>query len=239
MMPKGVTVSIREVFDDSAEGYDFDRRRLIPCYEDFYTIPLEIIPFHQDRELRVLDLGAGTGLLSAGIAARYPRAQLVLVDLAPAMLRIAERRFAGGDAGRVTFQLLDYCKQPLKGTYDLIVSALSIHHLADSDKEALFNRVCGILEPGGLFINADQVLGENAVAEKIYRRRWLQKVRESGISDEALTAARERMQEDRMAPLSGQLAWLDRAGFTDVTVWYQYYNFVVYSGTKPLTTHEP
>lgn len=227
-------MSIRKVFDDSAETYDFDRRRLIPCYEDLYAIPLEIIPFHQDRELRVLDLGAGTGLLSAKVAARYPRAQLVLVDLAPAMLQIAEKRFAGSDAGRVAFHLLDYSKQPLKGTYDLIVSALSIHHLPDGDKEALFRKICRVLEPGGLFINADQVLGENAVAEKIYKRCLLQKVLDSGISAEALAAGRERMKEDRMAPLSSQLGWLTLAGFTDVTVWYQYYNFVVFSGTKPL-----
>jgi len=232
-------VSIRKLFDNSAESYDLNRRQLIPCYKDFYTLPLEIIPFHRDRELRVLDLGAGTGLLSARIAFRYPRAQLVLVDLAPAMLQVAEERFSGRDAERVTFQLMDYGNQQLKGTYDLIVSALSIHHLTDDAKEALFKKVYRSLEPGGMFINADQVLGENAVAEKIYKGRWLQKVRESGISEEALGAALERMEEDRMAPLSCQLDWLGQAGFDDVTVWYKYYNFVVYSGTKPLATEEP
>lgn len=227
---------MRKLFDESAERYDLDRRRLIPCYQDFYNLPLEILPFHQDRELRVLDLGAGTGLLSAGIAARYPRAQLVLVDLAPAMLHVAEQRFAGHDAERVTFHLLDYARQPLKGTFDLVISALSIHHLTDADKETLFKKIYRILEPGGLFINADQVSGENAVAEKIYRCRWLKKVRDSGISDEALRAAMKRMKEDRMSPLSSQLDWLNKAGFDDITVWYQYYSFVVYSGTKPLTT---
>lgn len=227
-------MSIRNLFNDSAAGYDLDRQRLIPCYHDFYSIPLEIIPFHQDRELRVLDLGAGTGLFSAGVAARYPRARLVLVDIAPAMLQIAEQRFAGADAGRVVMQLLDYANQPLKGVYDLVVSALSIHHLTDADKKALFARIFRCLEPGGMFINADQVLGENAMAEKIYRRRWLQEVRASGIGDEALNSALRRRQADRMSPLSSQLAWLEQAGFQDVTVWYTYYSFVVYSGTRPL-----
>lgn len=227
-------MSIQELFDRSSETYDRDRRRLIPCYDDFYSIPLEIIPFLPDRELRILDLGAGTGLLSAAVAALYPRALLTLIDLSPEMLRVAGERFAGGDSGRATFQVMDYGSEPLKGTYDLIISALSIHHLTDNKKRGLFQKVHDALEPGGLFINADQVLGENAVAERICTRIWLQKVRDNGITETALNAALERMREDRMSPLSSQLDWLDRAGFIDITTWYRYYNFVVYSATKPL-----
>ncbi len=226
-------MSIKEIFDRSAETYDRDRRRLIPCYDDFYTIPLEIIPFHQDRELRVLDLGAGTGLLSAGVAARYPLALLTLVDLSPAMLKIAEERFAVIGSNRVSFHAMDFSKKPLKGTYDLIISALSIHHLTDDSKAQLFQKIHTALEPGGLFINADQVQGENAVAEKICTRTWLRKVQENGTSEAALGAALLRMKEDRMSPLASQLAWLSKTGFIDVTTWYRYYNFVVYSATKP------
>lgn len=227
-------MSIQDLFDRSSETYDRDRRRLIPCYDDFYSIPLEIIPFLPDRELRILDLGAGTGLLSAAVAELYPRALLTLVDLSPEMLRLAEERFTPGASGRVTFQVMDYGSEPLKGTYDLIISALSIHHLTGSKKRDLFQKVHNALEPGGLFINADQILGENAVAERICTRIWLQKVRANGITENALSAALERMREDRMSPLSSQLDWLDKAGFTDITTWYRYYNFVVYSGTKPL-----
>ncbi len=234
---QGAVVSIQKIFDRSAESYDRDRRRLIPCYDDFYTIPVEIIPFHQDRELRVLDLGAGTGLLSAGVAARYPLALLTLVDISPAMLKIAEERFKGIATGRVSFQITDYGKEPLKGTYDLIISALSIHHLTDDLKAKLFKRVHTALEPGGLFINADQVQGENAVAEKIFTHTWLRKVQENGISEAALGAALLRIKEDRMSPLSSQLAWLSKVGFIDVTTWYKYYSFVVYSATKPLVSH--
>jgi tRNA (cmo5U34)-methyltransferase len=229
-------VSIQELFDRSSETYDRDRRRLIPCYDDFYSIPLEIIPFLPDRELRILDLGAGTGLLSAAVATLYPRALLTLVDLSPEMLRVAEERFAGEDSGRVTFQVMDYGSEPLKGTYDLIISALSIHHLNDNKKRSLFQKIHDALEPGGLFINADQVLGDNAVAEKVCTRIWLQKVRDNGVTETALNAALERMREDRMSPLSRQLDWLDRGGFIDITTWYRYYNFVVYSATKPLLT---
>lgn len=229
-------MAVKEQFERGAATYDRDRRRLIPCFDDFYTIPLEIIPFHQDREIRVLDLGAGTGLLSAGVAGRYPRAQLTLVDLSPAMLALAEKRFAGEDLGRVTCQVLDYRHAQLTGTYDLVVSALSIHHLEHGDKAALFARIFSLLEPGGMFINADQVLGDNPMAEQLCRHLWFDKVTSSGIDEAALAAARQRMTEDRMATLADQLLWLGQAGFADITTWYRYYNFVVYSGIKPLRT---
>lgn len=227
-------MAVKEQFERGAATYDRDRRRLIPCFDDFYTIPIDIIPFHRDRELRVLDLGAGTGLLSAGVAERYPRAQLTLVDLSPAMLALAEQRFSGGDRRRVTLHVLDYRRDQPKGAYDLVISALSIHHLEDSDKAALFRAIHGLLEPGGMFINADQVLGDNAFAEQLSRHLWMTMVKASGIDAVALAAARERMKEDRMATLADQLSWLRQAGFTDISTWYRYFNFVVYSGSKSL-----
>jgi len=227
-------VAVKEQFERGAATYDRDRRRLIPCFDDFYTVPIDIIPFHRDRELRVLDLGAGTGLLSAGVARRYPRAQLTLVDLSPAMLAQAEQRFAGVDRRRVTLHVLDYRRDQPRGDYDLVISALSIHHLEDRDKAALFRTIHELLEPGGMFINADQVSGDNAFAEQLSRHLWMTKVKASGIDGAALEAAHQRMKEDRMATLADQLSWLRQAGFTDISTWYRYYNFVVYSGSKAL-----
>lgn len=227
-------MAVKEQFERGAATYDRDRRRLIPCFDDFYTVPIEIIPFHRDRELRVLDLGAGTGLLSAGVANRYPRAQLTLVDLSPAMLAQAEQRFSGDDRKRVTLQVLDYRRDQPKGAYDLVISALSIHHLEDRDKAALFHTIHELLEPGGMFINADQVLGDNVFAEQLSRHLWMTNVKASGIDATALAAAHQRMQEDHMATLTDQLLWLQQTGFADISTWYRYYNFVVYSGSKAL-----
>lgn len=228
-------MSIADVFNKYANEYDVDRRKLIPCYDDFYGVAAAVPPFQQDRELRILDVGAGTGLFSAIIAARYPRARLTLVDISADMLALAEKRFADRDMGRTVFLLLDYARQELRGTYDLIISSLSIHHLEDADKRTLFAQLAAILEPGGMFLNADQIRGENELSEKIYRRNWLARVKEAGISPEAMEASFERMKTDRCSPLSSQLSWLKEAGFSEVTTWYQYYCFAVYSGTIAAT----
>ena len=88
------------------------------------------------------------------------------------------------------------------------------------------------LNNGGLFINADQVLGETAWIEEMYRNAWLGQVKERGVSDSTLASALERMKEDKMSTLSSQLSWMKNAGFADVNCWYKNYSFAVYSGRK-------
>jgi tRNA (cmo5U34)-methyltransferase len=50
-------------FNRDAAGYDAMRRRLIPCFDDFYGTALTLIgDWKPQKALRVLDVGAGTGL---------------------------------------------------------------------------------------------------------------------------------------------------------------------------------
>lgn len=223
-------MSIREVFNKSARSYDSSRRELIPCFDDFYGTALELLPFSSSDSFNVLDLGAGTGLFSAMVSELYPKAQITLYDLSDKMLDIAKERFSGNN--NIRFFLKDYSKEDFDGKYQVIISALSIHHLEDTDKEELFKTICNFLEDGGVFINADQALGETEEIEKTYREMWLKQVKERGVSKKELDASLERLKEDKMATLSKQLKWLERAGFSRINCWYQNYSFIVYSGTK-------
>lgn len=228
-------MSVEKVFNKSADEFDQYRKKLIPCYKDFYEICLDVIPFHGDRELRVLDLGAGTGLLTIYAAARYPLAQFTLLDVSSEMLSVAEKRLKKTEnPGRFSILKSDFSTAPLQGQFDLVMSSLAIHHLDGNQKQELFEKVFSILAPGGVFINADQVLGENEMAEKKFRHTWLEQVKKNGVPKDILEKALERMEEDQMSTLSDQLMWLEKTKFIDVTCWYQYYSFVVYSGVKPL-----
>jgi tRNA (cmo5U34)-methyltransferase len=224
-------LSIEALFDEAAAGYDRARRQLVPGLDGFYGAALESVPFGPDAEIRVLDLGAGTGLLSSIVAERFPRSRVTLVDLSVEMLRVARRRLAEGD-GRFEFRTMDYARKPLPGGYDLVVSALSVHHLTHGDKRELFEKVHDSLTQEGYFVNADQVEGETPEEEAVYREWWLRRVREAGVSEEELGAALSRMRADRNATLRAQLGWLAQAGFEAVRCAYTDHRFAVYGGRR-------
>jgi tRNA (cmo5U34)-methyltransferase len=224
-------LNIETLFDEAAADYDRARRQLVPGLDGFYGAALESVPFRQDAQIQVLDLGAGTGLLSSMVAGRFPRSRVTLVDLSVEMLRVARRRLSEGN-GRFEFRNMDYARKPLPRGYDLVVSALSIHHLTHGDKKELFEKVHDSLAEGGYFVNADQVQGETPEEETSYREWWLRRVREAGVSEGDLAAALSRMRADRNASLRAQLEWLAETGFESVRCAYTDHRFAVYGGRK-------
>lgn len=224
-------MTIQQAFDNAAADYDQLRRSLIPCFDDFYGTAVNIVPFDKLSSRSILDLGAGTGLYSGMLQAVYPNASVTLLDLAPEMLEKAKVRFE--IMGKLpTILLGDYLETDFEGCYDLIISALSIHHLADEDKEQLYQKIYASLKPGGMFVNADQVLGATTEIEQLYRTNWLESVRAKGISEEELNKALQRMEYDRMTPLNTQLEWLEKAGFQNVDCWYKNFSFAVFGGYR-------
>jgi tRNA (cmo5U34)-methyltransferase len=196
-------------FDAHAEGYEGPRRRLIPPFDAFYGTAIDALDLLHEAPRRVLDLGAGTGMLAARVAARFPQARLVLVDGAPAMLDQA-REVLGDRADYVVADLAD----PLPGGgFDAVVSALAIHHLDDADKRALFARVVEALPPGGVFVNAEQVAAPTPCFERYYRSWHEASARAAGSDDAEWAASMERMAHDRCVDVETQLTWLRDAGF--------------------------
>ena len=219
------------VFDAAARDYDRSRRQLVPCFDAFYGAVLAAIDRDPAETFRVLDLGAGTGLLSALVAEAFPKATFRLADLAPAMLDRAKKRF--GDAARFRYMMLNLAETALPGDFDLVISSLAIHHLADPDKAALFARVHQALKPGGRFINADQFRDPDPASDAALHAAWLDAVRATGIAEAEIAAALRRMDLDRNATIADQLGWLRDAGFHDPTIAFEQYFFVVYHGTRP------
>jgi len=224
-------MNIREIFDAGAVQYDLHRRKVIPCFDDFYKTAVELIPFGPGESFSFLDLGAGTGLLTALIFNVFPRARASVLDISEKMLARARHRFSGNpDVG---FFVMDYAENPLPGIHDLVVSAMSIHHLSDAGKKHLMKKIHQVLRPGGMFIHAELAKGATDATEKIYQQHWAGHLEQTGLSAGQLAVIQERMSCDRPATLDNQLMWLRQAGFTDVDCFYKYYNFVVYAGKKP------
>lgn len=116
--------------------------------------------------------------------------------------------------------------------FDVIMSALAIHHLADAEKRTLFSRVHAALAPGGLFVNADQVAGLDEWQETYFTRHHLGQARALGSGEPEIAAAVERMQIDRYATAEAQLEWLQTGGFRSAGIFFRSFRFAVYAGWK-------
>jgi len=220
---------VQSVFDRTSATYDAARARLIPPYERFYGTAVGLLPFDPASSPRILDLGAGTGLLSAFVRERFPCAQLHLVDIASTMLDRARARLGTENIG---YTVCDYGVEPIAGQWDAIVSALSIHHLNDSAKRDLFRRIHSALTSGGIFVNAEQVAGPIPDLTARYHQRWLEEIRELGATEREISDAEYRMREDQCSGVEDQLAWMREAGFADADCWFKDGRFAVMSGSR-------
>jgi tRNA (cmo5U34)-methyltransferase len=84
-----------------------------------------------------------------------------------------------------------------EGPFDLVVSALAIHHLDSAGKRDLFSRICDVLAPSGVFVLADVVV--------------------PGRDEDAATPLTPGF--DRPDPARDQLEWLRETGFDPELVW--------------------
>lgn len=142
----------------------------------------------------VLELGVGTGETASAVLTVHPGARLVGIDENEPMLAVARERFPAAD---LRVQRLE---DPLpEGSYDLVVSALTVHHLDDAGKSDLFRRVRDRLRPGGRFVLADVVIPDDP--------------------DDAVTPVSPH--HDKPSPPADQLSWLRHAGLRPTVRWQQ------------------
>jgi tRNA (cmo5U34)-methyltransferase len=222
--------SAAQAFSAHAADYDALRRRLVPDFDGFYGAAVEAlarVPHGAVR--RVLDLGAGTGLLSAMIAGAFPEAEIELLDASEPMLAQARRRL--GDAVSAV-HVRDMGGDLPPGPFDAVVSALAIHHLEHADKRALMRRVHDALRRGGVFVNAEQVDGPTPQLTALYAQRWADDCRALGATEAEIDGARERMRHDRCTDAETQLGWLRDAGFTAADCIYRSWRFAVLIAPK-------
>lgn len=107
---------------------------------------------------RVLELGTGTGETAQRILSVNPRAALIGIDASSEMLSQARSALPPERVQLVVGRLED----PLPdGPFDLIISALAVHHLDGAQKAHLFARVAAALAPGGRFVLADVIVPDD------------------------------------------------------------------------------
>jgi len=137
---------------------------------------LTLASYPQDAEIRVLDVGAGYGLVSEQVLRAFPRARVTLQDYSEPMFERARQRLSQYES-QLRYVMSDLRNSgwvsQLEGPFDLIVSGLAIHNLRDpSLMRACYGSIRELMRSTGIFLDYDLFgLVAGGVAT---HRKWLQ-----------------------------------------------------------------
>jgi len=227
-----------------AKAFLSERSLMIPDRQRQLEVMLRVIRFQRLPPARILDLGAGDGILLATLLEAFPSASGVAVDFSPLMLEQSRERLAkfGKRATAVEGDLQTPAwKDLLTGHFDCIISGFAIHHLPDQRKRVLYQEIYDLLANGGVFLNAEHVASttpsiehmfHEAMGDHLYQRR-----KEKG-EDVTLERVRRDFVERADGPanilalVEDQCRWLREIGFRDVDCFWKYFELAVFGGVK-------
>ena len=188
-----LTEALHWQYHFDADSYADEIRADLPSYD---ALQDELAGATGSGARRILELGTGTGETARRLLARHPDAVLVGIDENDRMLAVAREALPGDRvdlrAGRIEDALPD-------GPFDVVASALCVHHLSGLAKADLFRRVRDVLAPGGLFVMGDVVVPDDP-----------------SLATTPLTPG-----YDSPSPLAVQVRWLDEAGLEPRVAWEQ------------------
>jgi ubiquinone/menaquinone biosynthesis C-methylase UbiE len=139
------------------------------------------------RQTRVLEYGAGTGLL--GFALKPFVGHMTLADISTGMLEQVQKKIAASGMTDVEWMRLDLTTDPLpEQRYDMVCLQLILHHILDTDQ--ILKALHDILVPGGTLVVADMDLEDGTFHREAYegyfgfdRAELATKVRNAGFRD--------------------------------------------------------
>ena len=223
---------IKNHFEQEAREFDRIIVTLIPEYPRMVDALVAVIPHEHSAPVRVIDLGCGTGTVSECVLNSFPNAQVTCLDLAENMIEMARAKLARYSG--VRYVAGDLNAFDFDGKYDVVVSSLALHHLlTDENKRNFYHRIYRSLASGGVFYNADVVLGSSGFLQDVYMKHWRDFMSCNVSQDEIENKWIPKYEsEDRPAKLMDQLKWMEEIGFADVDVVWKYLNFAVYGGVR-------
>lgn len=247
-------------FFKMAETYDKMAQLLVPKYDLLQDETLKIASFECKTGPRIIDLGAGSGILLEKVLTRHPDSKCYWVDFSNDFLKIAKERLSRFGE-RVEFIL-----SPIEGDWereivvgggegvDAIFSMSAIHHLESSEKKRIYRRCFELLNRSGWFFNIDEMKTVYMDAQLKSLYFWIEHVEgaREGISgdmdvhyqrwnDHFQNWKRRNVDEIDHPKKKGddihdsflkQMEWLREIGFVNVDLYIKYHLWSVIGGQK-------
>lgn len=162
--------TVESFYNELSNQYTNLISKCVPRYEEMFFNLFHYLPDGLAPQ-SILDLGCGTGNLTAMALNYFPNAQIHALDISGEILDECRVRFAGQD--NVHYHQQDFSNLAFaNASFDLIISGIAIHHIPDTEKTKLYTKINSLLKPGGIFCFADQTSGATTEIYHKHITRW-------------------------------------------------------------------
>jgi cyclopropane fatty-acyl-phospholipid synthase-like methyltransferase len=247
-----MTTTYRWNLTDFATGYDQSAHHVHPHYVEVQDAVLAALPFGECDEFLLVDAGGGSGRLVERFLDRFTSARAIVLDQSEAFLALAERKLArfGERAACRIAQLQGDWPQEIGEPIDAVVSMSAIHHLESAEKQQLFARIFAALNPGGVFINGDEVRPASDAEYLAEVSNWaahMHRIMDAGLVPDSFKDALLKWEarnvgefskpkhtgDDCHDTIDEQLAWLAECGYVHCRATWHKAMWAVMAGDKP------
>lgn len=212
---------VTEVFENMLE-------RSIPDYTNMRSLVNSIIEFSQVENTYILDLGCSTGI-SIEDAVKFcdESIKFVGLEISEPMLRKSRAKLQKFiEEKRVEIVECDLRRNFPETNNSVVLSILTLQFIPIEYRQQIISNVHKSLEPGGVLILVEKILGNDSTGNQILESLYYQMKGENGYTEEQIRTKRQSL-EGVLVPVTS--AWNEdmmiKAGFKNVQKFWQQLNF--------------
>jgi tRNA (cmo5U34)-methyltransferase len=206
------------------EIYDKVVLKMMPFYPEMHEEMIRLISRKLQDKMDILEPGFGTGTLTYLIFKKFPNAKLIGIDNSNENIEKAKQKLKNFQG--FSYRLEDMKSVDLGQKFDIVISALAIHHLSGEEKRHYFANVYKILKLKGRLIIGD-------IVKSTDEESWHQYlIKAMGSEGEYRWQRHKNNPDDKLSSIDDQLKWLKKSGFTKVEITKKWFNFYVFYGEK-------
>ncbi|HUU42358.1 MAG TPA: carboxy-S-adenosyl-L-methionine synthase CmoA [Planctomycetota bacterium] len=215
---------------NTAAVFDDMLARSVPFYGEIQRMTVELGADFVEEGTSVYDLGCSTGstMLDLGkVLSGKENIHFVGVDYSKPMLAKARAKLtAAGFEHEVEFRHGDLNDELSVTNASLVLMVLTLQFVRPLARDRLLSTLCSGLAPNGCLILVEKVLGEHSLYNRLFIKHYYELKRRQGYSDLEIAQKREAL-ENVLVPyrLKENENLLLRNGFTQVDVFFKWYNF--------------
>ncbi|WP_191014105.1 class I SAM-dependent methyltransferase [Treponema zioleckii] len=223
-------MKIQKLFKFVPDEYDVTSKKFIPCYDDFYGTITKMITSNISQPGSILDLGAGSGLLSRFWFQEFPNSEFVLLDRSEDALKTARKRFF--EFNNVSYRTMDYTKDFPAELFDAVISSLCVNNIDNERKPILFKKIFEKLPEGGIFVDYDQFTSKSEKVSVMADKYWEKQISFRGLSAQDAFRWNGNRNLKNECSVHQMIEMLENAGFKEVDCIYSYEKFAVIIAIK-------